>query len=371
VNNKSDDGNGTFEDPFGSLLGAQNGSSPGDVIYVFPGDGTTRGMDQGINLQDNQQFLGSGLPYTFNSKFGLETIPAQSKTYPIITNLNGNIGFGDVVNLGNNNIVSGMNMQMISSPSNPFPFGVYAQLVSNGKIVSNIFYGAYIAVEFDNCSGTWTVENNTMTNLEVGGITVSNNQPPSDSPTFYLNNNTISGNGSTASHAIELSLQNSNPETITAFIQNNTISNIVAGNGAITLFTVGAIGSTTLDFKIDGNTISNNGGEGIEFIPQNANGSVATGQITNNIINQSNAFAAIFVQTAVHPNQNLCLRLSGNIVNGTSNYTLAKSATGTYNIESPNGAQSGVEALNTPSAPGSYMFSGPIAFPPPGTCFTP
>ncbi|MFZ4772461.1 MAG: inverse autotransporter beta domain-containing protein, partial [Chlamydiia bacterium] len=39
---------GTFESPYPTLLEAQNNSSPYDVIYVYPGDGTSKGMDTGI-----------------------------------------------------------------------------------------------------------------------------------------------------------------------------------------------------------------------------------------------------------------------------------------------------------------------------------
>ena len=39
---------GTYGSPFPTLLQAQNASAPNDMIYVFPGDGTTKGMDKGI-----------------------------------------------------------------------------------------------------------------------------------------------------------------------------------------------------------------------------------------------------------------------------------------------------------------------------------
>ena len=39
----------------------QEASSPNDMIYVFPGDGTTTGMDAGITLKDGQTLFGSGM----------------------------------------------------------------------------------------------------------------------------------------------------------------------------------------------------------------------------------------------------------------------------------------------------------------------
>ncbi len=42
---------GTFQDPYHSLTQAQENSAQGDILYVFPGDGTTTGYDMGIALQ--------------------------------------------------------------------------------------------------------------------------------------------------------------------------------------------------------------------------------------------------------------------------------------------------------------------------------
>lgn len=61
VNNTAPEGgDGTFESPFSSLLAAEEHSSPGDIIYVFPGDGTPHNMDSGIELQEGQILVSSG-----------------------------------------------------------------------------------------------------------------------------------------------------------------------------------------------------------------------------------------------------------------------------------------------------------------------
>lgn len=56
-------GNGTFECPYPTLIDAENGSCPGDIIYVLYGDGTSRGMDEGIILQQNQRLISSAVPF--------------------------------------------------------------------------------------------------------------------------------------------------------------------------------------------------------------------------------------------------------------------------------------------------------------------
>src|SRR5262249_37894773 len=101
VNNTAFDGDGTFEHPFGTLLQSQVASSATDVIYVFPGDGTDKGMDSGIVLKDDQILTSSFLPFPIHSKFGDFIIPAMSDTRPTISNFNA------VVTLANRNTVQG------------------------------------------------------------------------------------------------------------------------------------------------------------------------------------------------------------------------------------------------------------------------
>ncbi len=77
-------GNGSIERPFSSLKEAEANAHPGDVIYVFPGDGTPNGMNEGIVLHDNQILAGAGNPLNVN---GVE-IPAQTPgATPVITNI--------------------------------------------------------------------------------------------------------------------------------------------------------------------------------------------------------------------------------------------------------------------------------------------
>lgn len=83
-NTASPQGDGTFERPFASLKDAEASSQPGDVIYVFPGDGTPRNMDEGIILKENQVIASSGSPLEVNTV----EIPAQTPGQnPTITNI--------------------------------------------------------------------------------------------------------------------------------------------------------------------------------------------------------------------------------------------------------------------------------------------
>ena len=98
--------NGTYESPYHSLAQAQDNSSPNDIIYVFPGDGTTTGMDSGISLQANQKFWGSGISHSIQTSEGTISIPAQSSSSPTITNTNIDTD-GNAITLATNNAISG------------------------------------------------------------------------------------------------------------------------------------------------------------------------------------------------------------------------------------------------------------------------
>lgn len=96
---------GTYESPYPTLLDAQNASSPNQVIYVFPGDGTTTGMASGITLQDAQMFLGASTPHPIPTTKGVVIIPALASSAPTITNT-----AGDTITLMNNNTISGFHI---------------------------------------------------------------------------------------------------------------------------------------------------------------------------------------------------------------------------------------------------------------------
>ncbi len=86
VDNDADiNGDGSFERPFAALKDAERLSDPGDVIYVFPGDGTPKNMDEGIVLKEDQILASSAKPLVINDV----VIPPQTPGItPIITNIN-------------------------------------------------------------------------------------------------------------------------------------------------------------------------------------------------------------------------------------------------------------------------------------------
>jgi hypothetical protein len=85
VNNQTPGpGDGTFAAPFSSLKAAEENSKPGDIIYVFPGDGTPRNMDEGIVLKPDQLLASSGSPLEIADVI---IPPATPDSHPVITNV--------------------------------------------------------------------------------------------------------------------------------------------------------------------------------------------------------------------------------------------------------------------------------------------
>ena len=57
-------GDGTSDNPFNTLVEAQNASAANDTIFVYHGDGTTTGQNAGITLKDGQHLIGEGVGLT-------------------------------------------------------------------------------------------------------------------------------------------------------------------------------------------------------------------------------------------------------------------------------------------------------------------
>ncbi|MGH2612203.1 MAG: inverse autotransporter beta domain-containing protein, partial [Rhabdochlamydiaceae bacterium] len=157
---------GTFSSPYPTLLQAQNASSPYDIIYVFPGDLTTKGMDQGFVMQDNQRILGAGIDHIFITTQGPVTAPAQSTGYPLIMNRTTGAAPLAVIYLGNSCEVAGVHVtapDMITRRD-----GILGTQKSNILIQNNICSDILVdagAIYLGNCQGDLAILGNTLTNV--------------------------------------------------------------------------------------------------------------------------------------------------------------------------------------------------------------
>jgi hypothetical protein len=258
VNNTSHS-NGTIESPFPTLIAAQNASSPNDVIYVFPGNGTDTGMDAGIFLQNGQQLLGAGLSYSFSTQFGPILIPAQASQSPLITN-----STGSVVQAADNNYIAGCIINLGGSS-----IGILASDTLSGLVVdnNNLFGIAPNVLIYIIGRGPVRVTNNQCT--ATSGFEVMRFDISGGPMHVYVDGNSVSNGGS---YGIGFNYVSGGPSSI-------TVSNNMIQSGFEALF----LGSIPGTINIEQNTFSGIG-YGIGFTLSsslNANYTVSNNNIYN------------------------------------------------------------------------------------------
>jgi len=281
VNNRSNS-LGTYESPYPTLALAQENSDINDIIYVFPGDGTTAGMDAGITLKYKQKLWGSGINHTLQTAQGDFIIPAQSTTAPQITNTDIDTE-GDGITLDSFNQLSGLT---ITSALNNGVFGSDIEgldidnctfLHNNVFTVDASFSGQAVA----------TFRNNVF-DQNINGVNVSFGGPS----TLHVSNNTFNRSSSVSSAPLIITT-GSNP--VTAVIENNTIANNTCS--AIRCILNDTNGA---QFLINNNSVTNNGtgaqaslGAPLFINPNNTTTSNCTITLTNNTFS-SNAGPVLY-----------------------------------------------------------------------------
>lgn len=297
VNNQSSSA-GTFESPFPALRTALNMSKPGDIIYIFPGDGTTTGLNAGgssFQLLDNQQLLGAGIPQTILTQFGLSTIPSQASGNP---NLKANNAIA-VINLANNNAVSGLSV----TSTDEYCIGTHLNVINNATLKNNLLTlhsagGAFSAISINLFSGSLNVSNNIVTIPTKGGA-IDFAILEANASYFITGNQFLGRPGNTTDDGIGLLVStgpNSTGVTINGSINNNKIDYFSNG------LSLNPAGQCLYKFSIQNNSISNCTSEGFLI----STGTVSNGQIifTSNTL-ENNAANQI-------DGQSICLTFSDN-----------------------------------------------------------
>lgn len=331
---------GTYESPYPTLALAQTNSRPNDIIYVFPGDGTTTGMDAGIILQNNQSFWGSGVSQSIQTAKGAISIPAQSSTSPIITNTDIDTD-GNAITLAAQNAIRGFT---ISSATNDAIYGTDLQsLEVSSCTIENINTYAIEASFPDNASISLT--NNQFLN-NVNGIFLLLN----GTSTVSCSENTFIGQTSVSSVPLEIS---GNNNALGVSIENNIFSDNTTGSIRFSLDNV-------LDANISllNNTITNNGtgsqaslGSSFVIIPNGINSNcsivLSGNSFSNNTSNSlylhtSGAFTTLNVTASINrmsgngsalvlatPVDTLTLLATDNIITGCADNGIAVISSGT------------------------------------------
>lgn len=233
--------NGTYESPYHSLAQAQDNSSPNDIIYVFPGDGTTTGMDSGISLKANQKFWGSGVSHSIQISEGMISIPAQSSSLPAITNTNIDTD-GNAITLATNNSISGF---IITSVMNDAIYGADSQSleVTSCMIENATTYAIEASFSGD---ASISLTNNQFLN-NVNGVFLNLN----GTSTVVCLDNTFTGQTSVSSIPLEIS---ANSNILATHIENNVFDGNATGSIRFNLSDV-----VNADISVLNNMITNNG----------------------------------------------------------------------------------------------------------------
>ncbi|MDR3623627.1 MAG: right-handed parallel beta-helix repeat-containing protein [Chlamydiales bacterium] len=232
---------GTYESPYPTLVEAQNNSSPYDVIYVFPGDGTTTGMNSGISLQAYQKFWGSGISHPLQTTVGTITIPAYSSSSPIITNTNVDTD-GNAVDLATNNVVSGFT---ITSALNDAIYGTDLQSLEVSSCTIENTNTFPIEASFSGDASISITDNQFLDN--TNGILLTLNGTSS----VVCSNNTFKSQTSVSSVPLEISVDSN---SFSAYIENNIFNENTTGSIRFNIDNV-----VNADINLLNNTITNNG----------------------------------------------------------------------------------------------------------------
>ncbi len=242
---------GTFESPYPNLATAETNSSPHGVIYVFPGDGTTSGMDAGVTLQDYQRLWGSAVTQMLPSSQGMIAIPAQSSgvsagatVLPIISN-----AMGDVVTLANGNEVSGLFLQNVGTTS-----AISCSGKTNATVLNCTMAGAnaegHRGIYAIDLGGTLLVDN-CFFNQNICGMELSNTT--TNLQTSILNSNF--GGGSASNSSVQWTLSGSSEGNLLA--QGNTIVSYYAG--------ISVTSAAPFTGTVNNNDITAGSGAGVYF----------------------------------------------------------------------------------------------------------
>jgi hypothetical protein len=166
---------GTFESPFPTLGDALAVAKEGDIIYIYPGDGTSTGLDAGLTpfiLQNNQQLLGAATNQTVNTNFGSVSIPAQAELLPFLTAS----ADTSVIQVANGNVISGLHILMPSGSGSSWAIGRSGN-ITNLTVMNSLF-------QSEN-TGSYLINLGAGMGAPLGTVTISNNQFLSNNSAQY------------------------------------------------------------------------------------------------------------------------------------------------------------------------------------------
>lgn len=361
-------GNGTAENPTGTVAQALAVAQPNDIVYVQPG--TNPGIPA-FTIPNGVQVLSTDpvqqIPVVGRGNVQLPL--SGSGVRPLIVG---------TVTLGNNTTLSGFEINGASGS------GIRGTGINNTSIRDNIIRNSTIAnsselgqgILLTNVGGTIDITNNTITDNPDNAISISNNTGQADfiigrnaiannlnalrfslsgsatgtgqitnnsmtnsgnlnvqvANNAQLSNLTISNNTIDRATAQGIYLQAFDTAQATVTVSNNTLSNIT-GDGVLTgdglRFALNQ--NAKLNLLVSGNTITTTSDDGIDF--DILDSTVATVTISNNQIFNANSqglgFDNFGIEVDADNNAQLQLLIDSNTITGSGNRAISIFAGGT------------------------------------------
>ncbi len=396
-------GNGSFEHPLNVLAPAPVLAGPDGIILVYRGDGTPRGLNQGVVLENGQRLLGDSLHYTFASQAGLCLLPNLLTGRPTLTNPN-----GDVVVLANDNEVAGLSIlttggsgirgigittfnlhdNLITRTGGPLFSGIDLTGVSgSGIIANNQISQENLAVSVATTDGAdlnlavssntttanvagivlnsdaasrldATVSSNRLLGNQVGltassagasqmALTVSANTVVGSSQAGILEvsaagsrlNAAVTGN-TLVSNNVGLESVSLDISSLRTFVTNNTFA---CAGGALQLFALSR-GTSRLGIGLSGNRVGGNAPVGVELNSQDSSTLVAA--VDHNALTGTFLFGFAALS---QDGSELCLGLHHNVSNGSLDaYLLNRIVPSTFLLEQDPGTNAGTPFFQSP-----------------------
>ena len=160
---------GTYESPYPTLDQAIAASSPGNIIYIFPGDGTSTGLttDSGYQLLDGQQLLGSGYSYTFATAIGPVQVPSLAGGQPHLVALD---DADTLIIPGNGNTIVGLQLEADGDDANCIGTD---NPITDLTVIDNLLEPlgsneSSTAIYSSSAAGTFLIQGNTVNSEGVG-----------------------------------------------------------------------------------------------------------------------------------------------------------------------------------------------------------
>ena len=260
---------GTWESPYSTLADAIDVIQPGNIIYLLPGSGAS--YEGGISLGNQQRLWGSGIDYTLTTQAGPITIPAQSASFPSVTlsmaSATPAITVFDACEVAGLNI-TGING--VSGNGAAISGAVFTDTFIHDNTINNVD-GVQAFIYLRDCRGNIQVSNNSLLNGGTdgaSGIVIDNSTAFGNELNVIIAQNTISNILSGDGIAIAADVGSSTGagyNIVVASITDNVLDNINSNGGAglfgfgsgIGLYNdIGGTGHNQLNATISGNALS-------------------------------------------------------------------------------------------------------------------